>query len=147
MPYTHSPLNAYSTGLLQGTAYSRLHAHLTKALFPFGVSIPEWKLLGQVYENHEVNLSALAQLLDYDPPMVTKLVKQLERKKLLKRELHKHDERIKVITITLLGTKLIREAEPTVKQTMNKILEGITREELLTYIKVLSHIVKNTAEM
>lgn len=137
-------LNAYSTGLLQGKAYSRLHTSLTRTLHPFRISIPEWKLLGQLYEHGEMKLSDLAVYLSYDPPMVTKLVKLLERKRLVKRTQNKNDERVKYITITQDGNKLINTLEPAVKKTMNEILNGVSREELLTYIKVLTIIVNNT---
>lgn len=139
-------LNGYSTGLLQGKAYSRLHTHLTRALFPFNVSIPEWKLLGQLHEHGKVKLSILAELLSYDPPMVTKLVKQLEKKGLLKREQDTIDERAKIITITSDGRKLINAAEPEVKKVMHVLLQGTSREELITYLKVLTTIVNNTQE-
>ncbi len=139
-------LHAYSTGLLQGTAYSRLHSHLTKTLYQFSVNIPEWKLLGQLHEHGKIKLSVLADLLSYDPPMVTKLVKQLEKKGLVKREPDRLDERAKIIHITPRGNKLIIAAEPEVKKTMYTILKGVTHEELVTYLKVLTVIVNNTKE-
>lgn len=137
-------LHAYTTGLLQGTAYSKLQAKLNLALLPFSVSIPEWKLLGQVHEQGSVKLSELAGLLSYDPPMVTKLVKQLEKKGLVKREADIRDERAKIITNTSKGDALVVQAEPAVKQAMNSLLQGITKDELLVYLKVLSTIVKNS---
>ena len=137
-------LHAYSTGLLQGKAYSRLHKYLTCTLIPFGVSIPEWKLLGQLHEHGKMRLAELAEYLSYDPPMVTKLVKRLEKKAMVKRAEDKYDERAKVITITNEGRILINNTEPLVKMAMGKILEGISKEELVTYLKVLTVIVNNT---
>lgn len=139
-----SLLRGYNAGLLQGKAYSRLHSLLSRALFPFDVSIPEWKLLGQLYDNGSIKLSVLADLLSYDPPMVTKLVKQLEKKKMLKRQQDANDERAKIITITTSGKKLIESAEPDVRKTMREMLRGVSREEIKAYLKVLTIIVKNT---
>lgn len=139
-------LHAYSTGLLQGTAYSRLHSNLTRSLYQFSITIPEWKLLGQVHEHGKLKLSALAELLSYDPPMVTKLVKQLEKRGLVKREQDRTDERAKIIHITREGNKLIEDAEPVIKTAMAKMLNGVSHEELLTYLKVLTTIVNNTQE-
>lgn len=139
-------LKAYNTGLLQGKAYSKLHSKLSATLLPFQVSVPEWKLLGQVYENEKVKLSLLAELLSYDPPMITKLVKQLEKKSLLKRTPDQHDERAKVIVITATGKKVIEHAEPEVKKAMREVLKGITLPQLLTYLTVLAAIVRNSEE-
>lgn len=137
-------LNAYSTGLLQGKAYSRLHVRLTQALLPFHISIPEWKLLGQLHEHGNIKLTILANRLSYDPPMVTKLVNQLEKKRLVTRELDEIDERVKIITITSEGNQLILDAEPEVRNVMYVLLQGISQEELITYLKVLTTIVNNT---
>lgn len=137
-------LYAYSSGLLQGKAYSRLHNNLTRTLIPFNVSVPEWKLLGQLHEHGNIKLNELSDLLSYDPPMVTKLAKMLEKKELVIREADKKDERAKIIKITNKGNNLIMQAESEVKKTLANILRGVTREELATYIKVLIIIVNNT---
>lgn len=137
-------LNAYSTGLLQGKAYNRLHTQLTRTLSPYDLSIPEWKLLGQLYENDKINLSELADLLSYDPPMVTKLAKLLEKKGHITRTADNKDERVKTIAITASGKKLIVTIEPVAKKAIGLMLTGVTQKELLTYIKVLGMIVNNT---
>lgn len=139
-------LHAYSTGLLQGKAYNRLQTYLSRTLLPFNVSIPEWKLLGQLHEHKDIKLSKLAQLLSYDPPMVTKLVKLLERKKMVQRIPDRTDERAKIITITPLGDNLIKNAEKPVKKMMSEILIGVSFKDALTYLKVLTVIVNNTEE-
>lgn len=137
-------VSAYGAGLLQGTAYSRLNNKLSKAIYTLDVTIPEWKLLGQLSENRDVKLSELAELLSYDPPMVTKLVKQLEKKKMVLRAHDKHDERAKIISITPKGSEIVKEAEPLVRKAMGELLQGVSREDLMNYLKVLSMIVKNT---
>lgn len=137
-------VNAYSTGLLQGIAYNRLNKKLTVALLPFNISIPEWKLLGQLYDHNNLRLSALADYLSYDPPMITKIAKQLEKRELITRQQDNNDERAKIITITDKGRALIEELEPVVKTAIRELLVGVTQEELAIYIKVLSVIVENT---
>lgn len=137
-------LTAYGTGLLQGKAYSRLNDKLTQSLIPFGISIPEWKLLGQLHEHGKMRLAELADKLSYDPPMVTKLAKKLEKKGLSKRVADAKDERAKVISITAKGNTLVKNIEPEVKRAMRIILKGITPDELRSYLKVLSTIVQNT---
>ncbi len=141
-----SQLNAYSTGLLQGKAYSRLHVELTQVLVPYNVSIPEWKLLGQLYDHGKIRLAELAEYLSYDPPMVTKLAKLLEKKGLLQRLQDPNDERAKIVSITKSGNDLVKEIEPVAKKKLAQILNGVTREELLIYLKVLTVIVNNTRE-
>jgi len=137
-------LKAYSTGLLQGKAYARMQSALSKTLNHLDISVPEWKLLGQLYEHGNMRLAELADYLSYDPPMVTKLAKALEKKGFVQRAADKTDERAKVITITKEGKQIVRKADPEVKKTMAKLLVGITSQELRSYIKVLSIIVDNS---
>lgn len=139
-----SDLTSHRTGLLQGTAYSRLHENLTEVLDPFEISIPEWKLLGQLYDNGKIRLSFLSDLLSYDPPMVTKLTKSLRKKKLITREYDREDERVKIVVITPDAVKILRKIDPIVKKRMGDILRGVSQEELKVYIKVLKVIVTNT---
>jgi len=136
-------LHAYSTGLLQGKAYRALTHHLNRALFPYELSIPEWKLLGQLYEKGEMRLTELAVLLDVRPPLVTKLVDQLEKRELLCRIRDPKDSRGRLISATPKGEKLIPDIESTVKKAMGVLLVGTPREELLTYLRVLARIVDN----
>lgn len=139
-------LHAYSTGLLQGKAYSRMHTALMQMLTPYNISIPEWKLLGQLYEHTNIRLAELADYLSYDPPMVTKLAKMLEKKNFLQRLQDPRDERAKIVSITKSGKDLVAEIEPAAKKTMGDLLKGVGRDELLTYLKVLTLIVNNTNE-
>jgi DNA-binding MarR family transcriptional regulator len=71
-------------------------------------------------------------------------VKRLEKLGFLTRTPDKKDERAKVVTITHRGRVLIEKIEPHIKKTMGKMLNGITRDELLVYIKTLTTIVNNT---
>lgn len=137
-------LSAYGTGLLQGKAYSRLNNQLTQTLLPYKLSIPEWKLLQELHEHGKMRLAVLAEKLSYDPPMVTKLAKKLEKKNLAKRVSDRYDERAKVIILLPKGEMLLKVSEPKIRQTMRRLLKGISPDELRTYIKVLSVIIKNT---
>jgi len=136
-------LRLYSTGLLQGTAYNLLHTHLSKTLSPFNLSIPEWKLLGQLNEHGEMKLTELAEYMNYAPPMVTKLAKLLEKKSLAQRDQDKYDERAKIIKITGKGSRILDEIEPEVRKAVGAAFQGSTADELKIYLKILGTIVSN----
>ncbi len=134
---------AYDAGLLQGKAYRVLATHLTKALLPFHLSIPEWKLLGKLSEQPNMKPARLAEVLGVEPPLITSLVAGLEKKKLLRRVDDKNDKRAKVITSTKKGLELVEAIEPVVRAEMRDLLKGTTYDELLAYLKILSAIVTN----
>jgi len=139
----HTALHAYSTGLLQGKAYRSLNSALAKVVYIDDLSIPEWKLLGQLVDHGLMRLADLAERLDVEPPLVTKLIDQLEKKEMLRRTSHSEDKRAKVISITKKGKDTVLDLEPKVKVAMGKLLYGTTPEELRVYLSILQRIVNN----
>lgn len=135
---------AYTVGLLQGKAYRALNNHLTVVLFPYNLSIPQWKILGLLSDNDNLKLIEIAKLLDVEAPQVTKLLDQLEIKKLVKKTDDPTDRRAKVVKSTAKGKELIVEIEPKVKGTLKTLTTGMNRLELLTYVRVLEAIVANS---
>lgn len=134
---------AYNVGILQGQAYKTLQNFLTRALLAFNLSIPEWKLLGQLYDHKELRVADLATLLAYDPPLVTNLIDSLEKKGLLRRKSHKKDRRVKMIIPSQKATGLIEAIEPEVRKELGTLLTGITSKEMEIYSKILRNIVAN----
>lgn len=136
-------LPTHQVGLLQGKAYRVLQQILTKTLFPYDLSIPEWKLLALTTEKAAQRLADLADDLAVEPPLVTALIDTLEKKKLVRRTRDSIDRRAKVIVATPQGAALIREIEPKIRITMRQLLHGVNSEELAIYIKVLQTIIRN----
>ncbi len=136
-------LNAYSAGLLQGKAYRTLNSHLTKTLMPFDLSIPEWKLLGQLHDHGNMGLAELADILSVEPPLITKLIDHLEKKGYVERVLHETDKRSKIIIITKTGDKALMDLEPKVKEVMGTLVKGASKLDMLAYVRVLETIVNN----
>ena len=136
-------LRSYNAGILQGKAYRVLTANLTDTLAPYDLSIPEWKLLGQLTEYNDIKLARLAEILGVEPPLVTSLAASLEKKKLIKRIDDKNDKRTKVVTGTKKGLELVEKIEPVVRAKLRELLKGTSKLELLAYSRVLSAIVKN----
>lgn len=136
-------LHAFSVGLLQGKAYRILAMHLNRKLSSYDLTIPEWKLLGQLYEHSEMSLADLADRLSVEPPLVTSLIDRLEKKDLVTRTLHKTDKRVKVVRATEKGMKLIPDVEKAVKNAMKNLLNGVSKKDALAYIRVLETIVNN----
>ncbi len=129
--------------MLQGKAYRSLNTHLNKALYEFELSIPEWKLIGQLFEHGPMRLAEIAERLSVEAPLVTNLIDLLEKKELVERTFDKNDRRAKIIISTKKADRMIPEIDKKVKVIMNQLLVGVTREDLISYIKVMQAIVNN----
>lgn len=134
---------AYNSGLLQGKAHRVINTAISEILLPYNLSLPEWKLLGQLADNGNMKLAKLAELLGVEAPLVTSLVDSLEKKGLVKRSNDPQDKRAKVLEGTAKANKMLEDIEPKVKARLRILIHGITEEEITTYLKVLDTIVKN----
>jgi DNA-binding MarR family transcriptional regulator len=140
-------LHAYSTALLQGKAYRVLNNSLTNILDKRHISIPAWKLLGQLHDKKLLSSTKLAELLDVEMPMITRLVKELTLKKLVLTVPNTVDGRSKLVSITQKGSLFIEELEQPVKSMMKLLLKGVSYKDLVTYLHVLETIVDNNNDM
>jgi DNA-binding MarR family transcriptional regulator len=136
-------LSTYNAGLLQGKAYRILNAQLTTTLEPFDISITEWKILGQLFDNQKLQLNEIAKILEVEPPLITKLIDRMEKKKFVHRVTDSGDKRVKTVSITQEGKALIPVIERKVKACLKTALDGISLNDLLVYAKVLKTIVAN----
>lgn len=138
-------LSGYNTGLLQGKANRVLNLHLSETLQPYELSVTEWKILGQLYEKKELQLSEIAEILDVEPPLITKLVDKMAEKNLVSKKVDRSDKRIKKVLISTSGKRLIPTIERKVQQKLKILLSGTTANDLRSYAKVLQIISANGA--
>lgn len=133
-------MTTYQAGMLQSRAYRALSNFMTDFLQLHDLSLPQWSLLGLLHEAKEYRPSQLAEMLGVKPPVATKLINEMEAKKLLARISHGKDGRGAVISITSEGAKLVGNVESHLRQEMRDYLGDIGRDELVTYLKVLARL-------
>ena len=134
---------AYQTAITEGKAYRILRAKVSESLAAFNLSMPEWTLLGQLYDTPAIRLAELATFLGVEAPLVTMLVKQLEEKGLLTMQNDPTDSRAKLITLTDRGRDILPQIEKVVRRNLEPLLVGISVEEMKTYCKVLQTVIDN----
>lgn len=100
----------------------------------------EWALLGLVYDNSQLRLSQIAELLDVESPLATNLVNRLEKKGTVKRTTSATDGRAKEVRLTPAGQELVPKLERRLRTELKQYVAGITVEELAVYIKVLEKL-------
>ena len=127
----------YNIGLIQAQAYRNLQALFRSALEEFKLTIPEWTLLGLVYEHNAMSLKELTESMKSKASHPTILVNQLAARGLVERTASPLDQRMKQVRLTSAGRDLVVQAEGKVKQTIITALSGVDREVLERYFTVL----------
>ena len=77
------------------------------------------------------------------PPTATKILKDMEKNGLIRRETVPYDARLKRIVVTDKGLQyqgLIRES---LEETERRLTEGITEDDLATFFRVISRMIRN----
>jgi MarR family transcriptional regulator for hemolysin len=132
---------SYTSGLLQARAYRLLRSYVNKTLSEFHLTMAEWALVGQLYDQRAgLRFADLATILEVEPPLVTKLVDGLETRKIVTRQEHPDDRRAKVICLTEAGVALVEKVEKIVTQAMRELLRNVSVDDLRIYLKVLAQI-------
>lgn len=137
-------MSRYQSGILQGKAYRILQDSLNDVLSSYNLSIPEWKVLGLIFDNENTNTGEISTTLFVEPPLTTRILNSLQKNSFIKKKVHKEDKRITTLVITEKGKETIKELENKVGEGLAKLLKGVTREQLNTYKEVMEIIVKNS---
>lgn len=133
----------YISGVIHGKAHRVVMSHVSNVLLPYNLSAPEWKLLGMLAENGGVKLAKLAELLGVEAPLVTSLVDSLEKKNLVRRKNDPQDKRAKIIEATKKALIMLEDIEPKILAKAGILFDGVSQDDLRTYLRVLDTIVKN----
>src|SRR5262245_59608712 len=93
---------------------SRRDRHLTEALRPHGVRVPEWRVLGLLYSRRGPSMSEVADAAAIDPTTLSRTVAELVRAGLIVRLSPVGDKRVTRLALTAAGTRLVERILPIV---------------------------------
>ncbi len=90
---------------------------------------------------------AIAFIIQKDKNSVTQFVDNLEKKGLVTRSVAKEDRRVNNIVVTPEGKALKDSTKQLAIETMNKAVEGISEEDLKTFVSVLKKVCGNISDL
>ena len=105
---------------------------------------PEQFLLIDILWNQgDLKQQQLADGMQKDKNSITKLIDALEQKGLVRRQPNPTDRRSNTIVLTEKGDNLKHEAKMVGISSLDKMLEGLSEEEIHSFIAVMRRISKN----
>jgi DNA-binding MarR family transcriptional regulator len=93
---------------------SRRDRHLTEALRPHGVRVPEWRVVGLLYSRRGLSMTEVADAAAIDPTTLSRTVAELVRAGLIVRLSPVGDKRVTRLALTAAGTRLAEQILPIV---------------------------------
>ncbi|WP_425481996.1 MarR family winged helix-turn-helix transcriptional regulator [Cytobacillus depressus] len=115
----------------------------SEMLRQLGLHIGQDQLLCRLWKEDGVTQIQLSERLSCEPPTVANMVKALENYGLIYRERDKLDARVNRVYLTPKGQDLKEPIEKVWRKQQDKLLDGMSTEELLILKKLLNKMAEN----
>lgn len=112
--------NRFYTGII-----GVLNEHILDSKF----SLPEVRVLYELYHNGAMSASAIISLLHIDKGYLSRLLKQFEKQKLVHRKQSKEDARSSVVELTAVGRKEFEALNKVQDNRITNILHQLSAKE------------------
>jgi DNA-binding MarR family transcriptional regulator len=138
-------LPTYITGTVQTRAYALLRESVYNVLSKYDLTPSLWSMLGVIMEAKDgIRQADVAKLMNVKPPLITVMARQMETRGLIQTVQNQFDARAKLLSVTVLGKKSIKNIEVELHKELDMLLRGLTESDLITYHRVLTTIISNS---
>lgn len=107
------------------------------------ITIEQWSVLYHLWKEDGMSQQELCDATFRDKPSITRLVDNLERIKLVKRNASKEDRRKNLIVLTPEGRELEAKSMEIANNTLNESLNGVTNGQIEIAKEVLQMVYEN----
>jgi DNA-binding MarR family transcriptional regulator len=143
------PNNQFKKGelysFITGKASTAIGRRLQKNFKQAGleITIEQWSVLYHLWKVDGMSQQQLCDSTFRDKPSITRLVDNLEKIKLVKRNASKEDRRMNLIVLTEEGKELEGKCMEIANNTLNESLEGVTNGQIEIAKEVLQMVYDN----
>jgi DNA-binding MarR family transcriptional regulator len=135
--------NAYSLLLDRTARKVKQYAQQKFNELNFNITVDQWLVLKQVYEQGKIKQNELAELLFKDNPTLTRIIDLLCEKGLMVRKLHPDDRRSFNVELTREGNKKVEQMMPQIRGIRLQAWQGLTEKDFNQFKKTLNTICQN----
>jgi len=123
----------------------KLKKYLAEVFKKNGVNLTaeQYLVMDTLWNEGTLTQQAIAFIIQKDKNSVTQFIDNLEKKGLVTRAVAKDDRRVNNIMLTEEGMALKDSTKKLAIETMNKALEGIPEQDVLTFVDVLKKVCAN----
>lgn len=106
----------------------------------FGLSIPEWRIIARLYEQPTLSSTLIGELTHMDKSKVSRGVKQLEDKQLIKKHKDAKDNRVSYLELSEAGRKLYHDIVPQALIWEAQLLQALDVAEYRDLFRILDKL-------
>lgn len=133
--------------LNRATILLRLELRSRFAQLGHNIAAEEWAILNRLWEQDGQSQNELARLTIKDKTTISRLLANMERKNLIRREAGKKDSRVKEIYLSPTGKKLKGQLIPVAVALLKECTTAISDQDLKLSMRTLQQIEKNLLAM
>lgn len=113
-------------------------------LAPLGLTHPRWTALWKLScLGDKVSQKVLADALEIELPSLMRTLGQLEEQGLIERYSCTTDKRARIVSLTLVGKRVLKQVETQIIYVRGELLAGIDADELSEFERIISLISDN----
>ena len=127
---------AYKVAMLSND----LSQSLASIYRPFGLSMPEWRVVATLGNNNAMLSKNIAVATRLDKVQISRALQQLENKQLVIRMASERDKRAVNVALSEKGKNIFNEITPLVSQWQAEKIKNITADEYNTFLKVMNSL-------
>jgi DNA-binding MarR family transcriptional regulator len=106
----------------------------------FGISIPEWRVIAHLSQNHEVSVREIFRRVDMDKAKVSRAAARLETRGLITKRANSDDRRLVKLALTRKGRSLFEEIAPLALGYERDVLGRLSPREAATFRNLLDKL-------
>jgi DNA-binding MarR family transcriptional regulator len=126
---------------------THLHRDMSRAFSQHvGMSFSRILVLHELWHAGEISQAELGQRLGMEGALLTRFAKQMEAAGLITRRVDPHDNRFTLITLAPPGQQTIEKLGNLGDALEAQLLEGLSKEELATMVRVMKQIQNNLSQ-
>lgn len=112
-----------------------------------GFTLQQWVVLMYLRDGIAVTIADICRESRHDSGAMTRLVDQLEARKLIERRRSADDRRVVELSLTGAGAKVLDTLVPTACEALNTALDGFTRDEVKLLQSMLRRLLGRLEEL
>ena len=133
----------YSSLLDRTSRRDKQYAQAEFSRHAFDLTVDQWIVLRNLYENTELTNKEMAELCSKDQPTLTRIVDILLKKGLVSRQPHDSDRRALRLQLTTAGQQKVEEIAPKVAAFRMQAWQNLTEEDFDHFTRILNKIYEN----
>lgn len=126
-------------GVLVNILNCKLKKYIASVFKNEGINLTaeQFLVMDTLWNQGEMTQQTIAYIIQKDKNSVTQFIDNLEKKGLVQRVVDSADRRVNNIKLSKAGLEMKDNTKKVAINAINDILEGISEEELMTFVKVL----------